>query len=168
MAGMHPRVRLHQVAFMSEPVDAFIGHCRALGIEKTTLVTQLLMQDGALEETRRALSASEVAATTVNHVFAVHPNLSEDRGDAARGLDAAIDIAQTLGAEQLYVLTGGRGSYSWEQAAARVATLIAPCLERADAAGLSLWFTAPRRRRTGTCARRLRPARAGRPRRTVH
>ena len=52
---MHPRVSLHQVAFASETTTAFIEHCRAISVERMTLVTPLLMQGGGVEEAQRAL-----------------------------------------------------------------------------------------------------------------
>ncbi|MFT3966502.1 MAG: TIM barrel protein [Sphingobium sp.] len=135
---MHPRVALHQVAFMDEGNAAFIDHCRALGIGHMTLVSSKLARPGALEEAQAALAPGGVRVETVNHPFALHPDLERDEGQAAGRLMAAIAVAATLEARHIYVLTGGRGSLDWEGAAERFAALIAPCAEAARARGIAL------------------------------
>lgn len=70
---MHPRVCLHQVAFVSESTTAFIDHCRAIGVEHMTLVTPLLMQPEGVEEAQRALAGGGPRVETVNHPFATFP-----------------------------------------------------------------------------------------------
>ena len=135
---MHPRVSLHQVAFIDRPTGEFIAHCDALGIAHMTLVTPKLMEPGGEAEAASALTAGGPRATTVNHVFAVHPDLEHDEGDAARRLDEAIRITARLGGSQIYLITGGRGSLDWEAAAARFAALIAPGRALATSLGIGL------------------------------
>jgi sugar phosphate isomerase/epimerase len=135
---MHPRISLHQVAFMTESTGSFIAHCRAIGVQHMTLVTPKLMAAGELDEALSALRVGGTRVATVNHVFAAFPTIASDQGAAARRLDAAIDIAGTLGAEAIYLLTGARGSLDWEDAAQRFAQLIAPCLPRARARNVTL------------------------------
>lgn len=135
---MHPRVCLHQVAFIRESTTAFIEHCRAIGVAYMTLVSPLLLRPGGLEEAQHALVAGGPRCTTVNHPFAMYPDLEKDSGEAAQRLMQAIDIAATLGAENLYLVTGGRGSLGWEAAAERFAKLIAPCRMRAEEKGVKL------------------------------
>jgi sugar phosphate isomerase/epimerase len=128
---MHPRVSLHQFPFIGESTSAFIGHCRAAGIPGATLITSKVMEAGGLEETQRALAAGGTRCTSLNHLFAAFPNLDEDGGEAAKQLLQAIDAAASLGADNVYMLTGGRGSLSWEDAADRFSALIAPCVAAA-------------------------------------
>lgn len=136
---MHPRVSLHQVAMLGESTGAFVDHVRALGVAQVTLVTPKLMAPGGLEEARAALAVPGAPrCATVNHVFAVHPDLERDSGEAAARLDTAVDMAAALGASAIYLITGGRGSLSWEDAAARFASLIAPCRDRAASLGVRL------------------------------
>lgn len=135
---MHPRVCLHQVAFIRESTTAFVEHCRALGVAHMTLVSPLLMQPGGLDEAGRALAAGGPRCTTVNHPFAMHPDIERDQGEAAAGLSRAIDIAAALGAGQIYLVSGGRGALDWETAAARFAELIAPCRTHAGERGVKL------------------------------
>ena len=135
---MHPRVGLHEVAFLNESVSDFIGHSRAIGVQNMTLVTPVLMSPGGVEEARQALAAGGPRVECVNHPFATFPNLESDSGEAAAKLTEAIGIAASLGAKSIYVLTGGRGSLSWEQAAERFAELIAPCNAVARERGIPL------------------------------
>ena len=136
---MHPRVSLHQVAFVSEPSTAFIEHSCAIGVAGITLVTPVLLQPGDLDAALAALAIQNAPRVAcVNHMFAHHPNLPEDTGGAAAGLMRAIDAAAALGAPSIYLISGGRGSLDWEQAAARFAELIAPCITYADASGVRL------------------------------
>jgi sugar phosphate isomerase/epimerase len=105
---MHPRVNLHQVAFMGESTAAFIAHCRAIGVQHMTLVTPKLMLPGGLEEAQAALAGGGPKATVVNHPFAMFPNLDRDSGQAAAKLLEAIDIAGALGAPWIYRLRRSR------------------------------------------------------------
>ncbi len=135
---MHPRVNLHQVAFMDASTTAFIDHCRAIGVQNVTLVTPKLMQPGGLEEAQLALAAGGARAAVVNHPLAMGSNLELDRGDASASLTQAIDIAAALGAPHIYLVSGGRGHLSWDEAAARFAQVVAPCLAPARDKGVTL------------------------------
>jgi sugar phosphate isomerase/epimerase len=116
----------------------FVNHCRSISVEHMTLITPLLMQPDGLDKAVEALAAGGTRASVLNHSFAAYPNIEEDTGFAAQKLDEAIDIAAALGAGGLYLVTGGRGSLNWEQAAARFADLIAPCRRNAEEKGVRL------------------------------
>src|SRR5690606_16711720 len=135
---MHPRVSLHQVALLQTPTADFIAHCRAIGVGHATLVTPVLTRPGEVAAARGALDASGVKAATINHVFAVHPDLEKDQGKAAAGLDEAIAIAAELGAPAIYLISGGRGGLCWEDAAERFAALLALCKAVARDKGVRL------------------------------
>jgi len=135
---MHPRISLHQVAFMTESTSSFIAHCHAIGVGHMTLVTPKLMAAGEVDDALAALRTCHTRVATVNHLFGSFPNLASDQGDAAQKLASAIDIAARLGAENIYLLTGGRGSLDWEGAAQRFAMLIEPCLHTARARNVKL------------------------------
>lgn len=134
---MHPRVGLHQVAFAGQSAAGFLDHCLGLGVQNVTLVTSLLAADD-MAGVRARLADGGVRAAVLNHPFALYPDLADDRGQASEKLLAAIDVAGELGAPTLYVLTGGRGNLTWEQAAQRFAELTAPGRAAADAAGIRL------------------------------
>jgi sugar phosphate isomerase/epimerase len=135
---VHPRVGLHQVAFLGENTTAFLDHCHRIGVQHTTLVTPLLMRPGGVEEAQQALAAGGTQVEAVNHQFAIYPDLDNDDGEATEKLLQAIDVAAALGASSVYLQTGGRGRLTWEQAAERFAALIAPCKAAAAAHGVSV------------------------------
>lgn len=139
MSGpVHPRVSLHEVAFLDESISAFVEHCRAIGVQNMTLVTPLLMAPGGVEEAKQALAEGGPRVESVNHLFGTHPDLERDRGEAADQLQRAIDIAAALGANSIYLITGARGSLSWEEAAERFTELIEPGKGAARANGITL------------------------------
>lgn len=131
---MHPRISLHQVAFLHEPTSAFLNHCRTIGVQQATLVTPVLLQPGGLDD---VIAGDGVPIANINHPFAVRPDLEND-GQATGMLNDVIDIAATLGADTIYLLTGARGTLDWAQAAERFAQLLAPCTARAADAGVRL------------------------------
>jgi sugar phosphate isomerase/epimerase len=135
---MHPRVNLHQIAFIRESTTAFIAFCREIGVPNMTLVTPLLMQPGGVEEAQRALAAGGPRAAVVNHPVAMGSSLERAGREETDKLQQAIDIAATLGAPVIYLVSGGRGSLLWEEAAARFAELVAPCLAPAREKGVRL------------------------------
>src|ERR1700757_3337866 len=122
MTSMHPRISLHQVAFAGESTTNFIDYCRGAGIANMTLVSYFLAQPGAMA----AASGNGPRTTTLNHPFALFPNLEAEHGGAAAKLLEAIETAAGVGARLIYLQTGGRGGLDWEQAAARFCALIAP------------------------------------------
>jgi sugar phosphate isomerase/epimerase len=134
---VHPRVSLHQVAFLDQPATTFVEHCRGFGVPMT-LVTSLLMQPGVMDEVCRALDSGGPRVSALNHPFATTTDLERDDGSSTEKLLQAIDLAAALGARTIYLITGGRGALSWEQAAIRFAELIAPCRVSAEARGVAL------------------------------
>jgi len=134
---MHPRVSLHEVAFLAEGTRAFAAHAGAIGVRNLTLATGPLAALGT-EAVRQMLADSGTRASALNHLFAVHPDLERDEGQAQQGLLAAIDAAADLGADRIYLISGGRGGLSWEAAAERFAELIAPCAAHGRARGVTL------------------------------
>lgn len=135
---IHPRVCLHQVGFMAEPAASFIGFCREAGIPHMTLANPHMIGPDVLAQMQAAVAPGGPKPTVLTAPFAVYPNLELDTGDAARNLNRAVEAAEVLGCEQLYIVSGGRGSLDWEAAAARLAELIAPCRELARQRGVNL------------------------------
>lgn len=135
---MHPRVCLHQVGFLSESTPAFVQFCREIGVGHMTLANPHMIGPTALEDTLAALAEGGVSATNVTQPFARYPDIERDEGGAAEHLNAAIKAAAAMASENLYIVTGPRGSLDWEGAAARLAELIAPCRDLADQRGVNL------------------------------
>ncbi len=135
---MHPRVSLHQVAMVDRETGPFLQFCCDIGVQHTTLVSPRLLQANERDAAREAMQHSQIAVGCINHPFALHPDLERDSGIAARDLIRVIDMAAELGAPSIYLITGGRGRLSWEQAAARFAELLAPCRDHATERGVAL------------------------------
>lgn len=123
---------------MGESNAAFVQFCRAQGIGHMTMVTPKLMQPGGVEETLEALAGGGPRCTTVNHLFAVYPDLARDTGEGPARLLQAIDVTARLGGSQMYLISGGRGRLCWEDAAARFAELLIPCKAAAEEKGIRL------------------------------
>lgn len=138
MSAIHPRVSLHQVAFLDESSAEFIAFCREIGVPHMTLVTPALTRPGDCDAALAELARGGPEVATVNHVFGAFPNLEGEREPAVAGLMEAIDMAARLGAGVIYLITGGRGGLSWEEGAARFARWIAPCRAAAEAKGVRL------------------------------
>lgn len=135
---MHPRVSLHQVGFIKESTADFVTCCREIGMRNMTLVTPLLFQPGETESALEAMKGGDTSATIVNHPMVMGSDLSRAGPEETENLDKAISIAHTLGAKTIYLVSGGRGSFGWEEAAARFAELVAPCLPAARDKGVQL------------------------------
>jgi sugar phosphate isomerase/epimerase len=124
---------------MKESTTAFIDLCRDIGVRNMTLATPLVtQQSGGIEAVKQALKKGEQRVAVVNHPFAVFPNLEQDHGEASEKLLQAIELAASLGADSIYLLTGGRGSLSWEQAAERFMKLLGPGKQAARDKGITL------------------------------
>ena len=136
---MHSRVCLHQVVLMKESTTSFVELCRSLGVAHMTLATPLVIQQpGGIDAIKAVLKNGGPQTAVVNHPFAVFPNLERDAGEASEKMLQAIDLTLALGATSMYLLTGGRGSLSWEQAAERFINLLAPSRAAARAKGVTL------------------------------
>ncbi len=159
---MHPRVCLHQVAFIAKPTEVFVQHCRAIGVQNMTLVTPKLMQPDEMAQAHKAMTGENPAqigkmlagtglfkhqtsgagtaprAAVVNHPIAMGSTIDRAGEEETEGLLRAIDIAAALRAPHIYLVSGGRGSLLWEQAAERFAAIIAPALPACEAKGVRL------------------------------
>jgi sugar phosphate isomerase/epimerase len=78
---------------------------------------------------------------TVSHLFLrdgqhLSPELSYEKSRAS--LSHAISNAKAVGARSIYMLTGGHGALTWEEAAECFTAAIAPCVVEAKEAGVAL------------------------------
>ncbi|MCE7795462.1 sugar phosphate isomerase/epimerase [Sphingobium sufflavum] len=135
---MHPRLSIHQVGFGAQSLDQFADACVRIGARQLTLVSPLLLADGAAS-IRATLAERGLRAVNVAHGFCATP-LSDPAGrSAARDtLLRLIDEAAALGVGTVYMLTGGRGTLGWEEAADAFAEAVRPCVERGRAAGVAI------------------------------
>src|SRR5579862_6474831 len=138
---MHEKISIHPVCFPGVSLSELAKIWRSLGAYRVDLTSMQLRSEG-LPAARAALETGRYKVESVNHVF-LPPGQSFERNEdgwrLARGnLDKVVDDAKSLGAKSIYMLTGGRGSLTWEDAAERFADAVAPSAAKAKEAGLSL------------------------------
>ena len=137
---MHQRLSIHSICFPGAGLSELAGYWRELDVHRVSLVSHQLFEEG-LSAAREALAASDCALESITHPFLPgrHLERSEQSWRAARdSLSRLIESARKLGARSIYMLTGGHGSLSWEEAADVFGTAIAPCVTQARDAGIAL------------------------------
>lgn len=127
----HERLSVHNVTFYGAPAAAFLSHWQRLGVRRLSVL------DSDLHDPTLAAAFGDYTIEAVYHLFAAG-DLTSDADAAQQALIAVIDAAAAARARLVYLLTGGRGTLTWEQAAARFAAMIAPCVAHAARAGVTL------------------------------
>ncbi len=133
---MHERISVHSICFPQAGVEELCQNWRALGAQRVSFSSGQVLGYGA-QKLRAMLGDAGQRTETVTHVFRTGPlaaNMQAERSELAR----AIEAAATLGANSIYMLTGGRGALGWEEAATLFAKAIAPCRALARDAGVAL------------------------------
>ncbi|MGE2692465.1 sugar phosphate isomerase/epimerase family protein [Mycolicibacterium pulveris] len=120
---MHKRLSVHSVTFLGAPLHELHSHCEALGLRRLSLIdTQLA--DPQLTD---LVAQHGYSVDSVYHLFT-----------STAALSRVIDAAAAVDARVVYMLTGGRGEHSWEQAAERFCAAVAPCVGQAERLGVAL------------------------------
>lgn len=133
MAAAHERLSVHNVTFYGEPLAVLEAHWTALGVSRLSIMdSQLLDQDFP-----KLLQRNDYTVEAVCHIFGAG-RLDTGTEAARDALLPVIDAAAAVGARVIYMLTGGRGTLTWLQAADRFSAMIAPCVEHARRAGVAL------------------------------
>jgi sugar phosphate isomerase/epimerase len=96
---------------------------KALGLTRLSLIDSQLSEPG----TAHLIQQTGYSVDSVYHLF-----------ESGEGLSRVVEAAAAVGARVVYMLTGGRGESSWEQAAERFCAQIAPRLREAREAGVAL------------------------------
>lgn len=117
------RLSVHDVTFLGATPADLTASWERLGVTRLSLIDTELF-DPSLTG---AITAGELSVETVYHLFGT-----------ADGLLRVIDAAAGVGARVVYMLTGGRGDLSWEQAAGRFCDAVRPCIDYARGAGVAL------------------------------
>lgn len=140
---MHQRVAVNALCFLGQslqapPLAEMADIWQELSPRRVSFVTPLLVGDftAAVDVVRRGGYAVE----TISHPFIQGPiDSARDAIDDARtNLSHSIKAAATLGARSVYLVSGGHGSLTWEDAAERFARAVEPCVAEAEAAGILL------------------------------
>jgi sugar phosphate isomerase/epimerase len=137
---MHERLSVHSICFPGAGLHELAGYWRELGAHRVSLVSHQLFQEG-LPVAREALESSDCTLESITHPFLPGRHLEpreESWQEARATLARVIQAAQGLGARSIYMLTGGHGSLSWEEAAEVFRMAIAPCVTQARDAGIAL------------------------------
>lgn len=129
----HKRLCVHNVTFAGARPAELEEYWTVLG------VTRLSILDSQLLDPRfsKMLQPNGYTIEAVYHLFA-GGRLASDPQAARDALFAVIDAAAGVGARIVYLLTGGRGDLTWEQAAEQFCTMVAPCVAHANGAGVGL------------------------------
>jgi sugar phosphate isomerase/epimerase len=129
----HQRLSVHNVTFYGEPLADLKAHWAALGVSRLSILDSQLLDP----EFRVWLQHNTYSVEAVTHIFA-GGRLSGDSHTAREALSVVIEAAAQVGARTVYLLTGGRGALTWQQAAEQFCAVIAPCLAHAQRAGVAL------------------------------
>lgn len=116
----HPRLSVHNVTFYGDLVAELENHWAELGVSRLSIL------DSQLTDVSKVLRHNDYTVEAVYHLF-----------DPV-ALPRVIDDAAAAGARTVYMLTGGRGEASWQDAAQRFCERVAPCVEQARGAGVAL------------------------------
>jgi sugar phosphate isomerase/epimerase len=136
---MHERISASALCFLGQPLPEIAAAWRELQPRRVSFLSMMLGDD--LPAAKAIADAGGYRVETITHPFLLGGRLEADEAtwEAPRAaLARAIDDAQALGAQSIYMTTGGLGSLRWEQAAECFSAAIAPCLPRAEAAGVAL------------------------------
>jgi sugar phosphate isomerase/epimerase len=137
---MHDRLSVHAVCFPGAPFRELSAYWKELGAHRVSLVSHLLLEEG-LQAAQDALRASQCTVESITHPFLPGRHLEqreESWRDARSTLSHVIQAAKSLGARSIYMLSGGHGALSWEEAAEAFSAAIAPCVIEANEAGIAL------------------------------
>lgn len=132
----HERLSVHSVSFFGATLGELAAHCQALHVRRLSLIDSQLFEPGL----PALLERHGCTVEAVYHLFASGRLSSEPATvlAAREGLSRVIDSAAAVGARVIYMLTGGRGTLTWEQAAEQFCSTIEPCVRAAEQAGVVL------------------------------
>ena len=132
----HEGLSVHNVTFLGADPAELQSHWTALGLRHLSVLDAQLLDPGFV----RLFRADDYAVEAVCHLFGAGRMSGDARSvHAARAdLSRLIDAAAAAGARCIYMLTGGRGGLTWEQAAERFCRAIEPCVQEAEQAGVGL------------------------------
>lgn len=138
---MHDRISINHLCFMTDPMPTFAEHLRTLCARRVSLLGPLLLAEGGPEAAQALVASGNYGVETITQPFQMGRHISSREEDwlAPRAqLSRLIDIAAKLGAQSIYMVTGGHGSLDWDEAARCFAAAIAPCVAQSEAAGVQL------------------------------
>ena len=136
---MHDRLSINSACFQGAGWPELAKAWKALGCRRVSFVATLLDDDPS--EAASVIGEGGYALETICHPYLYGHQLDADDAVIAAEQDKlsrTIDIAAALGGRSVFIASGGRGAFTWEQAAERFSAVIAPCLAKAEAVGIEL------------------------------
>jgi sugar phosphate isomerase/epimerase len=136
---MDERISVNALCFPGADWSAMTEIWRELGARRISFPSGVLPDDHAavVEEIKHAGQTVE----SITHPFLTGAFLDATDdvvADAARRLSQLVSAASRVGARSIYLVTGGRGTSSWDEAAKRFCEAVAPCVDHARQAGVLL------------------------------
>jgi len=138
---MHERISASSLNFLGESFEQLVDHWTALEPHRIAMFSGQIPV-GEEASIRDATAPRGWQMESVTHVFLPSgTNLSPHEEDwiaPRERLSQAIKSSVAVGARSIYMLTGGRGTMTWEDAAECFSRAIEPCVAEAEQAGLKL------------------------------
>jgi len=137
---MHARISVNHLCFPGASLAEFAGYWPELGARRVSFIAPPLLASDPLP-VQQVLAGGDYQVETIAHLFMPGQQLTQDEASwqsARSELALLIAIAEKLGARSIYMLTGGHGSLTWEQAAEAFSAAVAPCVTQARDAGIAL------------------------------
>ena len=137
---MHERISVNAMCFPGASLREVGGCWRELDARRVSFISPPLLADG-VDPAREALATGRYQVETIAHPFLPGRHLEpreESWRDARADLTRLIEAQAELGGRSIYMLTGGHGSLTWEEAADCFSRAIAPCVAQAKEAGIEL------------------------------
>jgi sugar phosphate isomerase/epimerase len=135
---MHERISVNSLCFPTTPLEKVVDYWRAMDPHRVSIIAPQLTPQ-TVESVRTAVNGYKLE-TISGHLF-MPPRLTPDQEcwtTARQRLDTMIDLAAQVGARSIYMLTGGHGTPTWEEAAECFCAAIAPWVDHAAHAGVAL------------------------------
>lgn len=136
---MHERISFNNLCFPGASLEEDIAHWRALGAHRVGIIAAKMNAEGCDAYVQRMCAEPFRIATIMHPFMAPHSLDQEEHIQPARdALSRTLQAAKTMGAKTVYMTTGGRGTLTFEQAAERFCTAVAPCAQQARDLGVQL------------------------------
>jgi sugar phosphate isomerase/epimerase len=136
---MHKKVSVNALCFMGTPFRELAEIWRELDAYRVSLIGRHLLDEG-LAAAQTALATGDYQVETIAYGFLMgHLEPREESWREPRAsLSRVIEYAAALKAKSIYMVTGGHGAMTWEEAAECFGVAIAPCIPEAKDAGVAL------------------------------
>lgn len=133
---MHPAISINTLCLPPADFRAQVERVARLGAGAISPVVPDV-EDAGIASSAAALRDAGLCAALVTHRAFAASTAPDIAAEQAK-LNRSIEVAAGIGAGHVLLTTGGRGTFGWQDAAERFAQAIAPCVEVARAAGVTL------------------------------